>query len=80
LLDRETASVALVVSDDWQHRGIGARLLAMLLDAARARGIRRMEGETLAENATALALMHKLGFASRRDPDSPDIQIVEREL
>jgi acetyltransferase len=78
--DAETAHVAIVVADAWQGRGIGARLLRTLVAAARARGITRLEGEVLHENTTALALMARLGFSIRRDPDSPDLCLVEASL
>jgi acetyltransferase len=39
----ESADVAIVVADEWQGRGIGARLLEMLEQAARGRGIVRLE-------------------------------------
>jgi acetyltransferase len=78
--DPETAHVAIVVADAWQGRGIGARLLGLLVAAARARGIARLEGEVLHENTGAIALMERLGFSSRRDPDSPDLCLVELSL
>jgi acetyltransferase len=78
--DRERADVAIVVSDAWQGRGIGARLLGMLLEAARARGIVRLEGEVLAENAAIRALLARLGFTFRRDPESADLLLIEKTL
>ncbi len=78
--DPETAHVAIVVADAWQGRGIGARLIRMLIAAARARGIARLEGEVLHENSTALELMAREGFAIRRDPESPDLCLIEMSL
>ncbi|ABS27360.1 GNAT family N-acetyltransferase [Anaeromyxobacter sp. Fw109-5] len=78
--DPETAHVAIVVADAWQGRGIGARLFRMLIAAARARGITRLEGEVLHENTSALALMERLGFSIRRDPESPDLCLIELGL
>ncbi|WP_242332920.1 MULTISPECIES: bifunctional acetate--CoA ligase family protein/GNAT family N-acetyltransferase [Anaeromyxobacter] len=78
--DPETAHVAIVVADAWQGKGIGARLLRMLIAAARARGILRLEGEVLHENTTALELMARVGFSIRRDPESPDLCLIEMSL
>ncbi|HEX9308041.1 MAG TPA: GNAT family N-acetyltransferase, partial [Anaeromyxobacter sp.] len=64
----------------WQGRGIGGRLLTMLIDDARARGIVRLEGEVLAENTGIRALLARLGFTFRRDPDSPELLLIERLL
>jgi hypothetical protein len=42
--------------------------------------VRRLEGEVLAENTAALTLMRGAGFSVRRDPESPELCLVEREL
>jgi len=78
--DPGSAHVAIVVADAWQGRGIGVRLFELLIEAARARGIVRLEGEVLAENTPARSLMARLGFSQRRDPDSPDLCLIERDL
>jgi len=78
--DRESCEFAIVVADTWQGKGIGSRLMGMLMEAARARGFRRMEGEVLAENAPMLALVRHLGFATETSGDSPEIVNVWREL
>jgi acetyltransferase len=79
-VDPETANFAIVVGDAWQGRGVGARLLRMLIETARARGISRLQGEVLHENTTALALMARMGFSMRRDPESPDLCLIELDL
>ena len=76
--DRESADVSIVVSDAWQGRGLGRRLMQMLLDAARARGVVRFGGEILAENEPIHALLSKLGFTFHRDPEAPEVLLIER--
>jgi acetyltransferase len=78
--DAESAHVAIVVSDEWQGKRIGIRLFELLIAAARARGIARLEGEVLADNNRARSLMTRLGFSTRRDPESPDLCLVEMRL
>lgn len=78
--DVRSASFAIVVADEWQRKGIGARLLGMLIDAARARGIERLEGEMLAENAAVRALLTRFVFTIRADPESADTCLVWRTL
>jgi len=56
------AEFAIVVSDDWQGRGVGTRLLANLLLAAKRDDVRRLVGTTMSENRAMLALGRKLGF------------------
>ena len=58
----DVAEFAIVVSDAWQGRGLGTELLASLIAAARQRGVRRLNGITLSENAGMLGLARKLGF------------------
>jgi acetyltransferase len=64
----ESAEFAIVVSDDWQHRGLGEVLLSNLIDAARQHGLRRMEAITMADNRGMLKLAGKLGFSARPQP------------
>jgi GNAT superfamily N-acetyltransferase len=59
------AEFAVVLSDDWQGRGLGRQLLARLVEVARARGLERLIGTTLSENGAMLSLGRKLGFKTR---------------
>ncbi|GAB3102970.1 bifunctional acetate--CoA ligase family protein/GNAT family N-acetyltransferase [Aestuariicella hydrocarbonica] len=71
--DGTSCEFALVVADDWHHKGIGSRLMLELIKVARQRGLTEMEGEILTENQGMLALMKKLGFTIRIQPD--DLQL-----
>jgi RimJ/RimL family protein N-acetyltransferase len=55
--EADTAEVAFVVEDGWQGRGLGTVLLADLLAAAVARGIRRFRAYVLADNRRMLGLL-----------------------
>ena len=68
--DNQAAEFALVVADSWQGRGIGSRLLAKLIEAARRRGVKRLYGDILAMNRPMLALATKLGFKLGRHEDA----------
>jgi RimJ/RimL family protein N-acetyltransferase len=57
-----TADFAVTVADEWQGRGVGTRMAARLIEAARANGMTRLTAITLWDNAAALALLHRLGF------------------
>jgi acetyltransferase len=78
--DGETAEFALVVADEWQHRGLGTRLMSCLIDAARERGLKSIQGEVLANNVKMLGLMKKLAFACRTNADDPTIIVAEKPL
>jgi acetyltransferase len=76
----EICEFAIVVSDSWRDRGIGARLMRSLMQNARERGFRLMDGEVLTANTRMLALMRSLGFRIERDKQDPGVQLVEKIL
>jgi acetyltransferase len=78
--DGESCEFALVVADDWHHKGIGTRLMQTLMEAAKAQGLEVMEGEILSNNHDMLSLVRHLGFTTHTSPDDDDIQIARREL
>lgn len=57
----DLAEVAITVSDRWQRRGVGMRLLLELRERARRAGIRRFGVMTMRTNEGALHLAHELG-------------------
>jgi RimJ/RimL family protein N-acetyltransferase len=56
----DTAEMAIVVADRWQHRGIGTALAEALTDAAVATGIRRIAAVMLADNEPARRLLRRI--------------------
>jgi len=58
--DPAAAEVAIVVADDWQRRGVGSQLAALLAARARFLGIRRFTATMAADNVPAHRLMKKL--------------------
>lgn len=58
--DPEAAEVAITVADDWQGRGLGSQLTALLAAEARRLGIRRFTATMAADNVAAHRLMAKL--------------------
>ena len=60
--DRDAAECAIVVSDAWQRRGLGAQLLTALIELARRSGLKRLYGTTLAENEAMVGLALRFGF------------------
>lgn len=69
----EVAEFALAIADDWQGRGLGRRLMAHLMTAARAQGVQRLFGDVLAENRRMLALMREYGARLRPHPDGAQL-------
>jgi ribosomal protein S18 acetylase RimI-like enzyme len=56
---RDTAEVAFAVADEHQHQGIGSALTTMLLDDARAAGIKEITALASGDNRAALALIRR---------------------
>jgi acetyltransferase len=61
--DGHTASLAVVIADDFQGRGLGEELMRRTLAAARAQKIGRVVVHFLPDNARMSKLARKLGFA-----------------
>ncbi len=67
------AEFAVSLQSHLQGRGLGRALMERLLEAARERGVARVWGTILADNAPMVQLARKLGFAISRDPDDPQL-------
>ena len=80
LADDVSCEFAITVADAWQGRGIGRQLLAMLVDAARGHGMRRIIGDVLATNTPILRLAHSQGFRIERHPEGAELRRVVLEL
>ena len=74
--DGNSCEFALVVGDDWRRMGIGTRIMMALIEVAKSRGLRTMEGEILTENTKMISLARKLGFTIRPVPDDPSVQLA----
>jgi acetyltransferase len=60
--DGKTCEFAVVIADAWQGKGLGRRMIEILIAVARSRGLETMVGYVLAANQPMLALCAKLGF------------------
>ncbi len=61
--DSHSATLAVVVADDFQGQGLGEALVRRTLEAARSEGIRNIEIHFLPENTRMRNLSQKLGFS-----------------
>jgi acetyltransferase len=61
------AEVAIVISDGWQGKGLGTKLLGDLVAIGRVEGLERIVGYILPENYVMLHICRKLGFTLRYD-------------
>jgi len=72
--DGESCEFAIVVSDDWQGRGLARRLMGVIIETARSRGLKYMNGDFLAENSRMIAFVTSLGFVLSPHPDDPGLK------
>jgi acetyltransferase len=56
------AEMAILVSDDFHHRGLGTELLRRLIDIARREEIERITADILTENRAMQRICERLGF------------------
>jgi acetyltransferase len=54
--------MAILVSDDFHHHGLGTELLRRLIDIARREKVERVTADILAENRTMQRICEGLGF------------------
>lgn len=77
--DKDTAEFAIAVADDFRGLGLAQRLMAALVNAAHAAGLRWLVGEVLAGNARMLAFARSCGFVeTTRGGLEPGVVRVER--
>jgi acetyltransferase len=78
--DQSSCEFSLVVADEWSGKGIGSRLMQGIMDVARERGLKTIEGLVLSNNPAMLKLMRGLGFAVEAFPEDPDFRLVRHAL
>jgi acetyltransferase len=61
-LDQQTAEFAILVRSRLKGHGLGWLLMHHMIDYARAKGLRRVYGDVLAENSAMLQMAAELGF------------------
>jgi acetyltransferase len=78
--DGNSVEFALVVSDESQCLGIGARILTTLMQAAKYKGVSLFESEVLSVNKPMLSLAKKLGFNIETIPGENEVVRVVKNL
>jgi len=78
--DGESCEFALVVADSMHGKGLGQKLMMAVMDAARSKGLRVIEGEVLRNNADMLHLMDRLGFKVETSAEDENIKSVRKVL
>jgi len=72
--DGESCEFAIVVADEWQGKGLARRLMGVIIDTARSRGVRYMNGDFLAENRRMIQFVTALGFVLSPHPEDSGLK------
>jgi len=72
--------MAVTISDEWQHTGVGQSLVRQLCASAKAYGVTQVYSIDLAVNTTMRDMAHELGMSAKRDPDDSQQVIYSLEL
>jgi acetyltransferase len=78
--DGESCEFALVIADSMHGKGLAQKLMTALMDAARSKGLKVIEGEVLRNNADMLHLMDRLGFKVETSAEDETIKSVRKVL
>jgi DNA-binding response OmpR family regulator len=72
--DGRAAEFSMVISDAWQSKGLGTRLMELLFQTARAERIGRLTGSIMAQNLEMIHIIEKLGFKLTRSLTEATVQ------
>jgi GNAT superfamily N-acetyltransferase len=70
------AEAAFVVTDTWQHRGLGGWLLRLLAERARQLGVTQLVADTLASNRAMQAVFRHCGLPCRASFDGGVVHVT----
>ena len=73
----DSGEYAVLVRSDLKGRGLGYLLMQLIIEYARAEGLKTIEGQVLSENTAMLAMCKELGFDIALDPRDPDTYLVK---
>jgi acetyltransferase len=78
--DGRSGEFAVIVQSDMKGRGLASHLMHRLIDWARMRGLREIEGQVLADNQPMLSFVRHLGFSVHRMAEDPEVMEAKLPL
>jgi len=75
--NHEMGEYAILLRSDLKGRGLGWKLMELMIEFARADGLKRVHGEVLRENVVMLRMCEELGFRISLHPDDPALRLVD---
>ena len=74
--DRKRGEFAVVIADQYQTKGLGRKLVDMLIDIAEERRFESIFGVVLRDNAPMLALCREMGFSVKYEEDYARVELA----
>jgi acetyltransferase len=78
--DRASCEFAITVAAEFGGTGLATRLMTTLIDEARRRGLKEIEGFVLSQNQAMLRLARRLGFRIESEPGDPTLRRCRMNL
>ena len=72
---RKRGEFAVVVADDFQGKGLGTKLIDVLIEIAYEKGLETIYGVVMPENTRMIELCRKLGFDVRYTPEEVIVEL-----
>jgi GNAT superfamily N-acetyltransferase len=66
--EADVREMAMTISDEWQHKGLGKLLMKHLISSAKHYGVRQLYSVELADNTLMRELADEFGMSASRDP------------
>lgn len=78
--DPDACDITILVADAWQGTQVAHRLITLLVEAARLRGLKRMHAQVLGSNRRMLAFAHRHHFRSMSDVEHEAVKSLVLNL
>jgi GNAT superfamily N-acetyltransferase len=76
----DTREIAVTVADEWQHTGLGAKLMQQLIQSAQCNGVKQLYSIELSDNSSMRALAKDLGMSAHADENDPNQTIYSLQI
>lgn len=73
--NRKRGEFAVVIADKYQGKGLGTKLVDMLIEVAREKGVEVIYGVVMSENLKMINLCESLGFTTHRKQDDVIVEL-----
>jgi acetyltransferase len=71
--EKNAGEFALLVHDDFQKKGLASRLLGLIIEQGRGKGLCEIDGQIMSENDRMIGLAKKMGFTKKWEQDGTQV-------